>query len=170
MPTPDTFDCPPIAAFVKKYIRQSNKSLDLFARNKHWATITNDLNSKTNAMFHYDSAVFMKAVVKARIKFDLVLFDPPYSPRQIKECYDGIGLTMGGKEALRTNWKIERDLIEKALTENGVVLSFGWNTVGMGKKRGFVIKEILLVCHGASHNDTICMAETRIANQKGFKF
>jgi hypothetical protein len=47
------------------------------------------------------------------------------------------------------------------LTNDAVVLSFGWNTSGMGKARGFEIEEILLVCHGSDHNDTICMAERR---------
>lgn len=32
----------------------------------------------------------------------------------------------------------------------------------MGKERGFEILEILLVCHGGAHNDTICLAERRI--------
>ncbi|MDE1882322.1 MAG: hypothetical protein KGI89_17440, partial [Euryarchaeota archaeon] len=34
-------------------------------------------------------------------------------------------------------------------------------STGMGKKYGFQIEEILLVCHGSDHNDTICMAERR---------
>lgn len=41
-------------------------------------------------------------------------------------------------------------------------LSFGWNTTGMGISRGFQIQEVLLVCHGGAHNDTICIAEKRI--------
>lgn len=48
------------------------------------------------------------------------------------------------------------------LTETAVALSFGWNTIGFGKGLGFEIEEIMLVCHGADHNDTICMAERRI--------
>lgn len=48
-----------------------------------------------------------------------------------------------------------------ALTDDAIVLSFGWNTVGMGKNRGFEIIEIMLVCHGGAHNDTICLAEKR---------
>lgn len=48
------------------------------------------------------------------------------------------------------------------LADDAIVLSFGWNTVGMGKKRGFEIIEIMLVCHGGAHNDTICIAERRI--------
>lgn len=31
----------------------------------------------------------------------------------------------------------------------------------VGKKHGFEQIEILLVCHGAAHNDTICVAERR---------
>lgn len=41
-----------------------------------------------------------------------------------------------------------------------VVLSFGWNSVGMGPK--FEQREILLASHGGSHNDTICLAEVMV--------
>ena len=44
-----------------------------------------------------------------------------------------------------------------------VALSFGWNTVGMGK--GWNTEEIMLVCHGGDHNDTICMADRMISKQ-----
>lgn len=48
------------------------------------------------------------------------------------------------------------------LTDDAIVLSFGWNRSGMGKKLGFELVELLLVCHGAAHNDTICVAERRL--------
>jgi hypothetical protein len=38
-----------------------------------------------------------------------------------------------------------------------VVLSFGWNSAGMGDF--FEPVELLLVAHGGAHNDTICVAE-----------
>lgn len=38
-----------------------------------------------------------------------------------------------------------------------VVLSFGWNSAGMGKD--FETLELLLVAHGGAHNDTICLAQ-----------
>ena len=41
------------------------------------------------------------------------------------------------------------------LTPDGVIVSFGWCTEGMGIGRGFSIVEMLLVGHGAHHNDTI---------------
>ena len=52
--------------------------------------------------------------------------------------------------------------ISRITKPGGYVLSFGWNTVGMGKTRGFKIEEILLVCHGGIHNDTICVKEVKL--------
>jgi hypothetical protein len=48
----------------------------------------------------------------------------------------------------------------------GKFLHFGWHTNGMGKGRAFKIDEIMLVAHGGAHNDTICMAETKIHQQE----
>jgi hypothetical protein len=44
----------------------------------------------------------------------------------------------------------------------GIVLSFGWNSIGFGKGRGYKLVEIMLVCHGSAHNDTICIAEQKM--------
>ena len=162
MPNKNTFDVLPIGKMVKQYLLQSQISIDPFARNKEWATYTNDLNPNTTAQYHLDVLEFLQLILEKGIQPDLVLFDPPYSPNQIKVCYEGFGKKMNQKEAQRTGWKQERNLINDLLAPNGYVLSFGWNSIGMGKKRGYVIEEILLVCHGGSgHNDTICMAEKR---------
>ena len=44
----------------------------------------------------------------------------------------------------------------------GKVVSFGWNSGGIGMKYGFKIDRILLVPHGGSHNDTIVTVETKL--------
>jgi hypothetical protein len=41
-------------------------------------------------------------------------------------------------------------------------MCFGWNSSGIGIKRGFELIEVLLVCHGGSHNDTIVTVERKI--------
>lgn len=46
----------------------------------------------------------------------------------------------------------------------GKVISFGWNSGGIGMKYGFEIERILLVAHGGWHNDTICTIERKIRN------
>jgi hypothetical protein len=90
MPTADTFDCPPIGELVKRYLR--GVSVDPFARNKRWATYTNDLNPETQAEFHMDAAAFLGLLRALGVEADCILLDPPYSPRQIAECYKAAGI------------------------------------------------------------------------------
>lgn len=164
MPNSDTFDIQPIGEFVKKYLRQSKVSIDPFARNKQWATYTNDLNPSTIAEYHLDALEFLLMLKEQNVKADLVVFDPPYSPTQIKMTYQSIGLDRVYKRG-EDGWKKERNIIYQLLDINGVVLSFGWNSNGMGINRSFKLEEILLVPHGAAHNDTICIAERKQGHQ-----
>ena len=89
-----------------------------------------------------------------------VLFDPPYSPRQLKECYDSLGMTLhDSKSSVWSKWK---DEIARVIKPGGICISFGWSSNGLGKKRGFAIEEILLVAHGGWHNDTIVTVERKV--------
>lgn len=162
MPNHETFSVKPIGDFVRKYLDKSPVSVDPFSRNLNWATYTNDLDPKSKSQFHMDAEAFLKKLTKDKVLADLVIFDPPYSPRQISECYKSIGMEVGMKETQSALlYKRVRDAIEPVLRPGGVVLSFGWNSVGMSVKRGFEIIEIMLCCHGAAHNDTICLAEQK---------
>lgn len=167
MPTADTFDCPPIGEFVKKYLRQSKVSVDPFARNKRWATYTNDLNPDTAAEWHLEAREFILGLVARGIRADLVIFDPPYSVQQCKTAYAGFGVQFGQDEVTSAwgTWSKHKDAINDLLTPGGISLCFGWDSCGMGKERPFRIEEILMVCHGAGHNDTICIAERKMAHQ-----
>lgn len=167
MPNSNTFDIEPIGSLVKRYLRQSKISVDPFARDKQWATYTNDLNPDTIAEYHLDCLEFLEMLIKKETEADLVIFDPPYSPTQIKECYNSIGIDRiyrAGEE----NWQKERNIIYQLLTVGGVVISFGWNSQGMGKGRDFQLEELLLVPHGAAHNDTIVTVERKLAHQHSF--
>jgi hypothetical protein len=160
MPASNTFDCNPIGEFVKHYLADSKTSVDPFARNKRWATHTNDLNPKTQAEWHEDAETFLKRMGEMGHRYDLAILDPPYSPRQISEAYAEAGLKAGMKDTQNSVlYQRVRNAVMPLLLPDAIVLSFGWNTVGMGKARGFVQREIMLVCHGGAHNDTICLAE-----------
>ena len=162
MPNADTFSVKPIGEFVNRYLSQSSVSIDPFARNKQWATHTNDLNPETQAQYHLDAEVFLNKLRDDGVSADLIILDPPYSPRQISECYKGVGLTVGMKETQSALlYKRVRDAAVPVLSDGGIVLSFGWSSNGMGKMRNFEIIEIMLCAHGGAHNDTICMAEQR---------
>lgn len=166
MPSADTFSIQPIGNFVNRYLEKSTVSIDPFSRNKRWATHTNDINPETAAEHHLDAITFLKLLAEKEVKADLVIFDPPYSPRQISECYKAIGLTPTMKDTQSGRFFKEcRDAMMPLLTPDAIVLSFGWNSVGMGKERDFEQIEILLCCHGGAHNDTICLAEQRILPQ-----
>lgn len=159
MPNSDTFEIKPIGDFVKKYLRNSRTSCDPFARNNQLAKFTNDIDPGTTAEHHVDAAYFLNC---AYCHYDLIILDPPYSPRQISECYKSIGKKVTQQDTQNANfYRRVKDAAAKALTHDGVVLSFGWNSSGMGKSRGFEIIEIMLCAHGGAHNDTICVAERR---------
>ena len=106
--------------------------------------------------------MFLDKLFAENVICDLVIFDPPYSPRQLSECYKNIGRKTTQEDTQSKSWRLWKDGIARIVPVDGIVLSFGWNTVGMGVKRGYEILEILVVCHGGMHNDTICLAERRI--------
>ena len=93
---------------------------------------------------------------------DGVLYDPPYSLRQVAECYKGVGVSVTSEMTRSSFWGDIKKEIARVVKPNGKVISFGWNSGGIGKKLGFEIKKILLVPHGGIHNDTICTVELKI--------
>lgn len=168
MPNSCTFDIPPIRSLVKTYLHNSKVSVDPFARNKRWATHTNDLNPETAAEHHLEALDFLTLLCDQNVRADLVLFDPPYSRRQVAEVYNGIGrhYGMGDSQYHSLNWPAERAKIDQLLDPGGIVMSFGWQSNGMnqcGSDAGkYAIEEILLVAHSGAHHDTICIVEKRV--------
>ena len=162
MPSSKTFSIKPIGELVERYTRQGGIIVDPFANDCKIGTITNDLNPKFDTTYHLDALDFLKQLDDESV--DIVLYDPPYSPRQVKECYEGIGITVTA-EHTKASWRAKHlDEIARVLKPNGICLSFGWNTNGVGKKRGFEIIEILVVAHGGSKNDTLCTVERKVGN------
>jgi hypothetical protein len=163
MPSSETFDIEPIHNFVWKYLSESKVSIDPFARNKRWATHTNDLNPDTQAEHHLEALEFLELLHSRGVKADFAVFDPPYSITQCAQVYQGVGRPFLGEDSQQQGgWYKHREILNQLLSNEATVLTFGWNSIGMGKKYGFGLEEILLVCHGRAHNDTICIAEKRL--------
>ncbi len=168
MPSANTFECKPIGDFVRRYLASNPLSIDPFARNVGWATYTNDLNPDTTAEYHMkalDFLVMLRDDKGMAGKVDLVIFDPPYSLRQVKECYEGVGKFAFEDAQDAIGWTKEKAVCYDLLKVDAWFLHFGWHSNGLGKKHNAKIEEILLVAHGGAHNDTICMAERKIAHQ-----
>lgn len=168
MPSAETFSIRPIARLLDRYLQPGAVILDPFARNSLRATHTNDLNPATEALWHLPAEEFIGLMTNllGPQSVDVLLFDPPYSPRQISEAYQSVGRTvsMETTQNARLYAKV-RELAHPLIRMGGHVISCGWNSTGMGKGRGYELLEVLLVAHGGGHNDTIVTVERKVAEQ-----
>lgn len=157
MPNRWTFKIKPIADLLREEM-DGGIWVDPFAGEHSPANITNDLNLERPTMYHMDAIDFLRTFEDDSV--DGVLYDPPYSQRQVKECYDGIqgGLKWDGR---MTFWSESKNEVARIVKPTGKVICFGWNSMGLGEKRGFKMQRILLVPHGGSRNDTICTVEVK---------
>lgn len=160
MPNKFTFSMRPINDLLKQKCTSDKVIVDPFSNNSQFATITNDLNPDTNAMYHLDALDFLKKIKTNSA--DLVLYDPPYSPRQVSESYKNFGKKVTALDTSAHWRKAHLNEIARITKVGGEVISFGWNTNGVGKKRGFEIEQILILAHGGSHNDTLVTVEKKI--------
>lgn len=165
MPNSRTFSITPIKNLILQELTKGIV-LDPFANDamlKRYMTdqifITNDLDEQYETDFHIDALDFLKRFEDSSI--DMVLYDPPYSPRQVSECYKNLNKTVNMQTTQSSYWAKQKNEIARILKPNGKVITFGWNSGGIGKKYGFHITRILLVPHGGWHNDTICTVEIK---------
>lgn len=159
MPNKDTFDIKPIKKLISKY--SIGVGADPFAKDSKIATITNDIDPMTSASYHKDALDFLKNDLKD-LSMDYILFDPPYSPRQVSECYKKLGMTVNMQTTQSSFWSKLKKEISKKIRIDGYCITFGWCSNGIGKCNGFQIEEILIVAHGGWHNDTIVTVERKV--------
>ena len=159
MPNKNTFDIKPIKEVIDKYMVEG-VIIDPFANKNKIATITNDLDEQYDTNYHMDATDFLKMFEDNSV--DMVLYDPPYSPRQVSECYKNLGKVVNMQTTQASYWSNQKKEIGRILKPNGIVITCGWNSGGIGKKYGMEIQEILLVPHGGWHNDTIVTVEKKI--------
>ena len=159
MPNKNTFDIPPIRALLMEEIDPSKLWIDPFANRNKWASITNNLNPEYDTDYHIDALDFLKMFKDNSV--DGILYDPPYSPRQVSENYKGFGINVTPETTRQSFWTNQKKEIARIVKPGGKVIRFGWNSGGVGRKYGFEIMRILLVPHGGWRNDTICTVETK---------
>lgn len=166
MPNPNTLSVPPIKEFAQRHLAGRSVIIDPFAKDNRLGTLRNDLDPDTAAEWHMEAEEFLRAMASRGVVANASIVDPPYSPRQMSECYKKVGMKKGMEGTQNAAlYKKTRDALMPILAPDAVVLSFGWNSSGMGLGRGFEIIEILMCCHGGAHNDTICIAEKRVPTQ-----
>lgn len=160
MPNQWTFTILPIRELLKQEV-SGGVWADPFAGKNSPAGITNDLRENMPTTHHLDALDFLKQLKTNSC--DGVLFDPPYSITQAKHCYEGYGMDrLNTKPTSMKYWGDCKSEIARITKKGGKVICFGWNSMGIGKNRGFEMQRVLLVPHGGSKNDTIVTVETKL--------
>lgn len=159
MPNKWTFTIKPISNLLKEEVTEG-LWCDPFAGENSPAQIKNDINPERDTQYHLDALEFLK--LQGDESYDGVLLDPPYSNRQISEHYKSAGVKINGWHTSAGWGKSIKDEVMRITKKGGKVISCGWNSMGIGKTRGFEMTRILLVPHGGSKNDTIITVEIKI--------
>jgi len=153
-----TFENPKIKRWVEQQAR--GKVLNLFAGR----TLLNldetrvDIDPAANADYYMDALKFVRRWIG--IKFDTVILDPPYSYRKAMEFYKG---------NYSSRFKQLADQLPIILNSEGRVISFGYHSSFMGKKRGFRLAHLCVFAHGGAQHCTIAIVEKRNKGSiKGF--
>jgi hypothetical protein len=144
-----TFEQPQVKKWVENHCQ--GKVLNLFAGKVKLDVneIRNDIDTSMDCDYHKDA---YDLICQIKDKFDTIILDPPYSLRKSREKY--------GDRYIGSFTKIKNKLYS-ILNENGIIITFGYDSVGMSKSRGFEKKAILLICHNGDHDDTIGLVENK---------
>jgi hypothetical protein len=150
-----TFDSPKIKKWVEE--NSKGKCLNLFAgKNKlNLNEIRNDVDKNMKADYHKDAVDFVKEW-KGK-KFNTIILDPPYAYRKSMEMYNG---------NYSSRFKQLADEIPRILEKDGIVISFGYHSTFLGKKRGFGLNKLCIFAHGGSQHCTIGIIEAKAKEHK----
>lgn len=159
MPSPWTFSIRPVQVLLEKYVGDGKGWVDPYAGKFSPAEITNDHNPDRGAKYCLDALDFS---IQLTGSFKGVLYDPPYSFTQIKEHYKVLGLPVTAAATSMGFYEKPKSALCDKIEKSGYAISFGWNTNGFGKRRGFRIVEILAIAHGGSKNDTLVTVEQKL--------
>ncbi len=164
MPNSNTFKIKPILELIRRYDK-GGLVIDPFANEcsirdyMGKRLVSNDLDPKYKNDYSLEANDFLKLFDDCSV--DLVLYDPPYSPRQVKEVYTELNKTVTITDTQASYWTSFKKEIARVLKPGGVCISFGWNSNGIGMNNNMDIIEVMLVAHGGSKNDTIVTVEVK---------
>ena len=147
-----TFEMPKLRAWIEAQCVGRGCVLNLFAGK----TLLNlpefrvDLDKESPADWHGDAFEFVQGCTKS---FDAVILDPPYNIRKAREKY--------GERWIGQFTKI-KNALPRIVVPGGIVITLGYDTVGMSMSRGFRKIGICVICHNGDHNDTLVVVERKL--------
>ena len=125
-----TFTIKPIKLLIERYVGDGLGWVDPFAGENSPAEYTNDLNPKRPTRYHLEAVDFCE-MLKGQYKG--IIFDPPYSYRQISEHYAENGLKATALDTSINFFARVMNAICNKIALGGIAISCGWNTNGFGK-------------------------------------
>jgi hypothetical protein len=149
-----TFQQPKLREWTEKQCK--GKVLNLFAGTTKLNVdeVRVDIDKNVPADYYMEAFEFVNFAKEQGMKFDTIVLDPPYNLRKSREKYGG--------RYIGSFTKIKNALLP-LMNEGCIVISYGYDTVGMSKCRGFEKIGVCVVCHNGDHNDTLCVVEQLIA-------
>jgi len=143
-----TFYIRPVRNWVEMHCE--GKVLNLFAGKTllDLDEVRNDLDPEMPADFHLDALAFLETWEGAA--FDTILLDPPYAYRKSMELYKGM---------ICSPFRQLKDAVPRLLQPGGIVITFGYHSVVMGRNRNFQVERVALFSHGGAIHDTIASVE-----------
>lgn len=139
---------------IKKWVEDNSKGkcLNLFAGTTklNIDEIRNDIDDIALKDFQMDALDFVKYVIKNNMSFDTIILDPPYAYRKAMEMYNG---------NYTSKFKQIADLVPKILNVDGKVISFGYHSTFLGKKRKAELVKMCIFAHGGAQHCTIGIIE-----------
>jgi len=124
-----TFDIPSVGQLLGRYVNGGKGWADPFAANSRFAEWRNDLNPKSHAKYHMEAEEFIRTVLPDDLNG--IIFDPPYSKRQISECYAGIGLKATQEDTSELFYNRVKRAFEGKVRPGGYCISMGYSTRGV---------------------------------------
>jgi len=150
-----TFSPPKVKRFIESEL--SGRVLNLFAGktklNHSSEIVRNDIDEQRDADYHFNATNVDEYFSSG--SFDTIILDPPYNVRKSREKYN---------QELKLQFTIVRDKCASLVRSGGKVISLGYDSTGMSKSRGFEKEKIALMNHKGTHNDTICLIESKENN------
>ena len=137
---------------IREWVEQTceGRVLNLFAGQTKLALdeTRNDLDPEMPADYHLDALTFVRNWTGE--KFNTILLDPPYAYRKSMELYKGM---------VCSPFRQLKDAMPGCLAYGGLVITFGYHSIVMGRNRGFHPEKLALFSHGGAIHDTIASAE-----------
>jgi len=151
-----TFEMPKVARWVLENVNGEN-ILNLFAGRTRLFNELNeirvDIDKNVNPNYCMDAFEYIQLAVEQNLLFDTIILDPPYSYRKSMEKYGG---------RIVSKFRKIKDELPNLCKFGTRVITFGYQSVSMGKNRGFEVEHICVISHGGAYHDTIATIEKYI--------